>query len=213
MLYYSLIDISEVDESCVLTLCENIKRHFKDISCFVRKESACARMLLCDILLKEYSEYDFFVDNEENGKPYIVNKKIFFNISHSGNYVLCAFGDENVGCDVEIINTYNDKVVNRFFTVSEQKVLNSSNKKDVDFTRLWTLKESVLKFTGSGVSGGLSSYDFSEYVQKDDFNAYGLNFKVIESSDKIISICSQGNRILQRKADTKDIFDEKGEKS
>jgi len=148
------------------------------------------------------------------GKPYLDNRPdIFFNISHSGNYVLCAFGDENVGCDVEIINTYNDKVVNRFFTVSEQKVLNSSNKKDVDFTRLWTLKESVLKFTGSGVGGGLSSYDFSEYVQKDDFNAYGLNFKVIESSDKIISICSQGNRILQRKADTKDIFDEKGEKS
>ena len=72
MLYYSLIDISEVDESCVFTLCENIKRHFKDISCFVRKESACARMLLCDILFKEYSEYDFLVDNEENGKPYIV---------------------------------------------------------------------------------------------------------------------------------------------
>ena len=41
-----------------------------------------------------------------------------FNLSHSGEYVLCAFSDckeAQVGCDLEMIGEYREKVAKRFF--------------------------------------------------------------------------------------------------
>lgn len=211
MIYYSVIDISAVDDCYVLNSGKELEKHFKDISSFGRKESICARALLRYILNSKYGLYDFFVDNDFNGKPYIADSDIFFNISHSGNYVLCAVGNESVGCDIEIINKYNEKVAERFFTASEQNVLKNSENKSADFIRLWTLKESVLKLTGVGVGGELLNYNFSEHINKDEFEAFDCNFKVIQTDDSVISICAKTNSIVQLKADAEDIFKVKGD--
>ena len=165
-----------------------------------------AKALLTVLLKNQYGITDFTVDCDKNGKPFIVSSKIGFNLSHSGNYVLCALGDKNVGCDIQLITPYNQRVVKRFFTKNEIDCLEICDDKDLVFTKLWTLKESALKFSGEGMSGGLDRYDFSEYYNEDSFILKGLCFKALETTSHVVSICSEGESISQLYADIKKDF-------
>ncbi|MCH5197532.1 MAG: 4'-phosphopantetheinyl transferase superfamily protein [Oscillospiraceae bacterium] len=103
---------------------------------------------------------------EENGKPYFENTPIKFNLSHSGNYALCAVSGGDIGCDIEKIKEVNMKVAHRFFFKEEIDLLDSLEseaQKTEMFFRLWTLKESFMKATGLGFRLGLS--DFCVYFE------------------------------------------------
>lgn len=190
MLYYSLIDISAVKASDTEMMLKKIKHHFSDRINLKRIESVLSKALLCFILEEHYGLSDFFIDCDEKGKPFIVDGKLFFNLSHSGKYVMCVCGDENVGCDIQQVKPYNEKVAKRFFTPEENELLEKSNDKARVFTSLWTLKESALKLSGEGISGGLDRYDFSKYYNKEIFSMSGMSFYRTESEDYIFAICS-----------------------
>ncbi len=50
------------------------------------------------------------------GKPFFIyNPYIHFNISHTGNYVVCAISDEPVGIDIELIKPIEHKIAECFF--------------------------------------------------------------------------------------------------
>ena len=206
MLHLVLSDISSVSEAESASVRLKIKKHFTDNCSLKRRESVAAKALLCSMLEKEYGLTDFTVDADENGKPYILGGKISFNISHSGDYVLCTVGDENVGCDIQKLTPCNFKVAKRFFADNEVMLLEKSENRDFVFTRLWALKESVLKFSGEGVSGGLDRYDFSEYYNCDSFYYKGLNFNCFEIPGYAIGICSESGKIYQSDADLNDII-------
>ncbi len=92
-------------------------------------------------------------------KPYLPDlPKMHFNLSHSGNRVMCIVGPVEVGCDVEVINPSHSKSVIRCLAESEQKLAKES---PVNFFRLWTLKESILKLSGKGLLIPLSSFEVS----------------------------------------------------
>lgn len=101
-----------------------------------------------------------------NGKPFLRDDpERYFNLSHSGSLVMAVFSDHEVGCDVEQIHSGKLRVAHRFFTEKEQGYLSdpalSEAERDALFTRLWTLKESVLKVTGEGMGMALNSFEFS----------------------------------------------------
>ena len=77
-----------------------------------------------------------------------------FSLSHSGERVLCALSDEAVGADLQKLRPYNPALVRRFFTAEEGTWLEAQQERDLAFTLLWTLKESYVKFLGSGIAGG-----------------------------------------------------------
>ncbi len=154
-----------------------------------------AKAILCDILNKEFSLTDFTVLCEDNGKPYIHNSPLHFNLSHSGDYVFCLCGTERVGCDIQKQCEYRDKVAKRFFTEKEYGYLCGSKEKELDFTRIWTMKESILKFRGDGISGGLDSFDFSAFVKKDKFQAFGLEFTISVKGEYVMCVCSETDEI------------------
>jgi len=195
MLYSVLADISAVDKETVSVLREKIDRFFSDKSTLKRKESVCAKALLCEILRKEFKQTDFTVMCDENGKPYIKNSPLHFNLSHSGDFVFCLCGTEKVGCDIQTRCEYKEKVAKRFFTENEYKFLCESDEKELDFTRIWTMKESILKYNGDGISGGLDAYDFSDFVKKDSFDAYGLKFRISVTGEYVMCICSETDDI------------------
>lgn len=94
----------------------------------------------------------------EHEKPYIAGSdNVFFNISHSGDMVICAVGGCEVGCDIEEIKPPKSNVAERFFSEEERNFVKAGG--DDAFFRIWTLKESFMKATGLGLS--LSMRDFS----------------------------------------------------
>lgn len=85
------------------------------------------------------------------GKPYI-DQINFFNLSHSGNYVICAFYKEEIGIDIEEIKELEIENFKSIFTEQEKSYLKASPKSLKDFFRFWTIKESVIKAEGKGLS-------------------------------------------------------------
>ena len=89
----------------------------------------------------------------EHGKPYLEgHRDIHFNISHSGEYVVCAVSDRPVGIDIEKTGAYRQRVAKRICSREELDMLEKSEKPDDDFSCLWTQKEAVLKRKGTGLS-------------------------------------------------------------
>lgn len=85
----------------------------------------------------------------ENGKPYLEGSSLFFNLSHSGDYVVLGISDSEIGVDVEQISDYSPKVARKCFTDEEQDWLETMNSNHA-FFQLWTAKESIMKVTGRG---------------------------------------------------------------
>ena len=92
----------------------------------------------------------------ENEKPYLADfPDVHFNLSHSGERVMCVLSPFDVGCDVEIIKGDRGRLAERFFKPEESawiKHFETLEKKSEAFYRLWTLKECYMKVTGRGLS-------------------------------------------------------------
>ena len=87
----------------------------------------------------------------EAGKPALQDGPAF-SLSHSGERVLCALSDEAVGADLQQLKPCNPALVRRFFTAEEGAWLEAQQERDLAFTLLWSLKESYVKFLGSGIA-------------------------------------------------------------
>jgi len=139
-------------------------------------------------LYKDFN-IDFFIPFKytQKGKPYI-EKDVYFNMSHSGDYVACAVGLQPVGIDIEILRQVNLNIAHRFFHPDETTFLNNSLNKTEDFFKLWTMKESYLKCIGKGLTLPLNSF----IVNPTNLSVYDtqknkLNFKfVINKYENII---------------------------
>ncbi len=93
-------------------------------------------------------------------KPYLKNEKIQFNISHSGDIVVCAISENTeIGIDIEIIKDINIADFRSQMTTFEwNRIFTSDNVKNSFFT-YWTQKEAVLKADGRGLSIPLQSFE------------------------------------------------------
>ena len=171
---------------------ETIKERFVSVGLrkiAKRDENILGRLML-DKAMQSLSVIDYTVEYRGNDKPVLISgKDLYFNISHSGDYVALALSDKDVGCDIQEIRPYNPRVTKRNYCEKETEFIENSDNKDENFIRLWALKESVLKFDGSGIAGGLSNYDFSPYVQDENFTAFGCNFYVKKIENTYFALC------------------------
>ena len=104
---------------------------------------------------------DLTIVRTEKGKPHLEDiPDLHYNISHSGEWVVMAQSDMEVGIDVERIREPQYRIAERFFSAQELQELNRLNgkaKKEFFFD-LWTLKESYLKLLGKGLTKSLGSF-------------------------------------------------------
>lgn len=123
-----------------------------------RKRCLGAGILLADIL-PLYGENPEKITLGPMGKPEA--EKIYFNISHSGDWVICAVSGEIVGCDIERIGQEPDGVAQRFFHPNEAAYLQrfQGEVRNEMFFRLWTWKESYMKMTGEGAHLSLRDFE------------------------------------------------------
>ena len=92
------------------------------------------------------------------GKPYIRDRKdVFYNLSHSGRYVVLAWGATEVGVDVQQHDAATDtKALETCFFAPDERRYTCG---DIGrFYEVWTKKESYLKYTGSGLRTDLRSF-------------------------------------------------------
>ncbi|UYO35984.1 4'-phosphopantetheinyl transferase superfamily protein [Bacillus zhangzhouensis] len=126
------------------------------------------RTLLGEVLVRQtiHDMYDLPMDQivfetEGNGKPVVRQLPSFhFNLSHSGDWVVCAVDDAPVGIDIEEIKPIDLAIAKRFFSADEYQDLLSQplERQEAYFFLLWSMKEAFIKLTGKGLSYGLSSF-------------------------------------------------------
>lgn len=122
-----------------------------------QSESAAYNFVVGRLLLKEGLS-EFGLDNDleqiqiqDNGKPFVDG--IQFNISHSGDQVVCCFSENGVvGIDIEEIRKVDFDDFTTMFTHTEWKVIRSADDPLRQFYWYWTRKESIIKALGLKLS-------------------------------------------------------------
>ena len=172
---------------------------------------------------KEYGipDADRRLTVNEYQKPYFRDHpEIFFNLSHSGDRILCVMAGQEIGCDIEK-KQYSGKkrdvlnIAKRFFSEEEYRILLSPTgqgnhdpaEQEENFLKYWTARESFLKCLGTGLAFPLSDFTirFSEEPADNGATEVGrvfLNHDKIGSSDPESQIKEKNNdfskyRILQ----------------
>ena len=125
--------------------------------------SIAAELILNYAIKENYPEIKCPMKFEKNpyGKIFIKEfPEINFNISHSGDYAVCALSEADVGIDIEKIRPISIDIAERFFTEKEYKfIMNKPQAQRLScFYRLWVLKESYMKARGLGFNLPLKDF-------------------------------------------------------
>ena len=141
----------------------------------------------------DYSAAEF--EYGENGKPYIKGNEIFFNLSHSGNMACCAVSDSEIGIDTEQIERADFKIAKKIFTKGENIRINNTLDKNSSFIRYWTLKESYMKYCGSGLLIAPKKIEIEFY---DNIPHYkGLSFFEYEADGYRFALCGSSEAEIE----------------
>jgi 4'-phosphopantetheinyl transferase len=98
-----------------------------------------------------------FVFNE-HGKPFLQSRRsgeriegVDFSISHCKEGIAVAIAPHPVGVDIESFRQYSESLLKK--TMNEQEILQIQQSADpsVEFIKLWTKKEALLKMRGTGI--------------------------------------------------------------
>lgn len=149
----------------------------------------------------DISSHNIEYEYNSYGKPNIKNNPSFsFNISHSKDIIICTVYNNAImlGCDIEKITEYKDKIAKRFYTDFEYehlKNIQDINIQTNDFFRIWTSKESYLKALGIGITTELNSFNVQlPYNMGDIFKINDLYLKEYFINDNYsLTVCSDIN--------------------
>lgn len=87
------------------------------------------------------------IEKHENGDPYLPESEYYISFSHKDNIAVAAISNSRVGVDVENVTIpRNVERLSRLFHASE------APESLYDFYRLWTSKEAVGKYEGTGIT-------------------------------------------------------------
>lgn len=155
---------------------------------------------------------DFKTALSEHGKPYLPGRgDVFFNISHSGRMVIVGVSDREIGVDIEKVRHFNDSLKNYVFSEGDLRLSELIEEKysfeaegevsssDIALTRLWTVKESIMKHSGLGISlepkkirlkGIEEGSGLTIIAQSDNYDCEDLKITCYSLSGYQISVCS-----------------------
>ena len=137
-----------------------------------RQLSACVELLLIHALkeLDPEVELPLKITEEESGNllldtPVAGYEKLFFNLSHSKDYAVCAVCTEPVGVDIESVKTKEVAHMDRILHEKEYQILgfiSNNEEKKKYFYECWVTKESYLKNLGCGLTVRPSNFMVDE---------------------------------------------------
>ncbi|MEF9951103.1 MAG: 4'-phosphopantetheinyl transferase superfamily protein [Clostridium sp.] len=162
-LYY--LDVNCIDKNYDFWY-ENVSSYRRDKVNRLRVYEDKVRSLSSEALLRYalldngYNYDNLTVEHSHMGKPDFVEDGIHYNLSHSGDYVLCGISPYPIGVDIERVRDINLKIIDRFYSSSEGEYLSRFSGEDKlnNFFMIWSCKESYIKYTGEGLSASLRNF-------------------------------------------------------
>lgn len=99
----------------------------------------------------------------QHGKPYLLppNEQRYVNWSHSGDYVICAAADQEVGVDLQYMRPgVKESLMKRALQREELEIYKQTPPAEREklFYQYWVIKESYLKAVGTGFHTSLSRF-------------------------------------------------------
>lgn len=116
-----------------------------------RRQSIAAELVLNRAVGETFPDIKTPVvwDYDEYGKPYLTEyPEVYINISHSGDYAVCAVSDTPVGVDIQLMRECNLNIAKRYLTAEELEYVNGIKERFYD---VWVRKESFSKAVGKGL--------------------------------------------------------------
>jgi 4'-phosphopantetheinyl transferase len=144
--FFSLLHQNEKQKALAFKV-EKDKNNF-----IIRK--GLLKYLLAKYLKTNTASIEFTDGN--NKKPILVNNNtgLHFNSSHSGNFILIAIAKQEVGVDIEHINTaFNyQEILSAIFSDAEINWILKNTKAVESFFQLFTRKEAIIKASSKGIT-------------------------------------------------------------
>lgn len=187
--------IVDIEESVYQKLLERADEETREQAGRFHFRKDALRTLIGTLLMRYTLKKDFGYDNSmpvikknQFGKPYLeAFSDFYYNISHSGDWVVCGADYMEIGLDIEKIGAIELSLAKRFFSEEEYQFILSKRAEEQTsvFYDFWTLKESYIKHQGKGLTIPLDSFSFilrdGEIILKNDggpqlfFRQYGLD--------------------------------------
>lgn len=112
----------------------------------------------------------------EHGKPYMVDSSLYYNISHSGSYVVLVIGNTELGVDLQRKEGKRlEALAKRFFTIEEWQALcacETDEAREALFFYIWCRKEAYGKYLGVGLSGDVLKTNILQEIEDCCFLEY-----------------------------------------
>lgn len=140
------------------------------------------RSLGVELLLKKVTGRSDYVLSK-NEKPYFPDNEVFFSLAHCGDYAVCAVSDVPVGVDIELPRVGGARLAKRFFQPDEAALVYAADDPDRKFCRLWTLKESYIKYADLRL-GDVRSFSVVS-------GAEGCSFSSASHGEYLIGCCAK----------------------
>jgi 4'-phosphopantetheinyl transferase len=161
-----------------------------------------SRFVISKTLNIEKSYIQFEVN--DYGKPFVKGvSELHFNVSHSGNWVVCAIDTQQIGVDIEKIDFIDVQLAKHFFSKKEQEDLHMIPYQEQQsyFFDLWSLKESYIKMVGKGLSIPLDSFTIRCIKQQiifcaehEDSPAYFKKYDL--DNDYKMAVCQRSSALI-----------------
>lgn len=158
-LEYIIKNINDFNKDDINNFYDKIPKLKKDKIDKYKNYDTKVRSIVGEILLKDllsksnisYNSLDYYIN--EYGKPYLKNINIFFNISHSFDYVITTISDKDIGIDIEKIRKTPLNIINQFATEKEKTyILSTNNNIEERIFKIYTLKEAYFKMLGTNLN-------------------------------------------------------------
>lgn len=138
-----------------------------------------------------------------HGKPYLLppNDQRYVNWSHSGDYVLCAVADQEVGVDLQYMRSgVKESLVKRALQPEEMEVYKKipPTEREKCFYQYWVLKESYLKAMGTGFHTSLSRFyvdmegQYPQIRSREDETHYDCRLLEFRDAGYAAAVCCVG---------------------
>lgn len=130
--------------------------------------------ILLNALRDHLQNPDIEIKYSPKGKPSLVGSNKHISVTTTGDVMVCAVSDTNIGIDGENLARFTvpdgrdyTAIAERFFTEEEADYVRDGENDGTRFVKVWVRKEAFCKFTGKGL------VDFANFSVSDGERFYG----------------------------------------